>query len=408
MNSLEYLGSSFNKKTKEIDKEKIKKETYGNKSKLNIVLFGATGVGKSSLVNAVFGDDIVKSGVGEPITQFLEKIEIKSKGLTLWDTKGIEAKDYENTKELLIKDIDSGFQKAFDSNDDDEAPHVVWLCIKESSGRIEEREHDLISIAKKFGIPTIIVFTNTQFEEGEKFCEEAKNNINTQHKVFLNNRYVRVNSVTYKFRNEIVPVCGLAELLSLTEGCFSDARHNAEKQRLKKKHIEALRMAQEVNMQIKINAMVESADLKIRIATMAAAAAGTYPIPALMAAIHKKLIYMLNTDFEINNEDSYITNLNSEIIKAITAETNGNLRKSFSSIFLRSVPIVNNLMAIRLTQSLGQSYIILLTEYFDKEKGKVIFPRQDHFPLSFFKFNFEQEMKDFKAKESYKNFFNSI
>ena len=407
MNSLEYLGDSFNKKTKEFDKEKIKKENYDNKSKLNIVLFGATGVGKSSLVNAVFGDDIVKSGVGEPITQFLEKIEIKSKGLTLWDTKGIEAKDYETTKEMLIQDIEKGFEDALESNDDDKAPHVVWLCIKESSGRIEEREHDLISIAKKFGIPTIIVFTNTQFEDGDSFYKEAREHIAKQHQIFINNRYVRVNSVAYPFRNETVPVCGLTELLSLTEDCFSDAKNNAEKQRLQK-HIEALRMAQEVNMQIKINAMVESADLKIRIATMAAAAAGTYPIPALMAAIHKKLIYMLNTDFEINNEDSYITNLNSEIIKAITAETNGNLRKSFSSIFLRSVPIVNNLMAIRLTQSLGQSYIILLTEYFDKEKGKVVFPKQVHFPLALFNFSFEQKMKEFKSKEGYKNFFSSI
>ena len=117
---------------------------------------------------------------------------------------------------------------------------------------------------------------------------------------------------------------------------------------------------------------------------------------------------MLNIDFEINNEDSYIANLNSEIIKMITVESNGSLRKSFSSILLRSVPIVNNLIAIRSTQSLGQSYIILLTDYFDKEKGKVVFPKQVHFPLDLFKFNFEQEMKEFKSKEGYKNFFSSI
>ena len=407
MNSLEYLGDSFNKKTKEFDKEKIKKENYDNKSKLNIVLFGATGVGKSSLVNSVFGDNIVKSDVGEPITQFLEKIEIKSKGITLWDTKGIEAKDYKNTKELLIKDIENGFQKAFDSNDDDEAPHVVWLCIKESSKRIEDREHDLINIAKKFGIPTIITFTNTQFEDGENFFKEARENIDKQHKTFINNRYVRVNSVAYPFRNEIVPVFGLTELLSQTEACFSDARNNAEKQRLQK-HIEALRMAQEVNMQVKIEAMIESSELKIRVATLAAATVGTYPIPIFMNAIHKKLVYMLNIDFEVDNEDSYISNLNSEIIKIMTSESNRSLSKGIFSIALRSVPIANNLMAIRLTQSLGQSYIILLTEYFDKEKGKVIFPKQVHFPLALFNFSFEQKMKEFKSKEGYKNFFSSI
>jgi len=407
MNSLEYLGSSFNKKTKEFDKEKIKEETDDNKYKLNIVLFGATGVGKSSLVNAFFGDDIVEYGVGKPVTQFLEKIEIKSKGITLWDTKGIESKDYKNTKEMLIKDIENGFQKAFDSNEDDEAPHIVWLCIKESSKRIEDREHDLINIAKKFGIPIVVVFTNTQFEDGDIFFKEAKKDIDKQHKIFVNNRYVRVNSVAYPFRGEIVPYFGLEELLELTEDCFSDAKNNVEKQRLHK-HIEVLRMAQEVNMEIKIDAMIKSAELKIRVATLAAATVATYPIPALVSGIHKKLVYMLNMDFEIDNEDNYITNLNSEIIKITATKSNGNLGKGLLSIALRSVPIVSNVMAIRLTQSLGQSYMNLLIAYFDKEKGKVILPRQKYIPLSYFKFNFEEEMKEFKFKKSYKNFYNSI
>ncbi len=74
MNYEKYLGGSYNEETQEFDKEIAQEEVYNSKHKLNIVLFGATGVGKSSLVNAVFGDDIVKSGVGEPITQFLEKI----------------------------------------------------------------------------------------------------------------------------------------------------------------------------------------------------------------------------------------------------------------------------------------------------------------------------------------------
>ena len=216
MNYEKYLGGSYNEETQEFDKEIAQEEVYNSKHKLNIVLFGATGVGKSSLVNAVFGDDIVKSGVGEPITQFLEKIEIKSKGLTLWDTKGIEAKDYETTKEMLIQDIEKGFEDALESNDDDKAPHVVWLCIKESSSRIEEREHDLLNIAKKFGIPTVIVFTDTQDENGEQFFTKAKETIDSRHKGFIKDRYVRVNSVAFKFRGMSVPVSGLEKLLELT------------------------------------------------------------------------------------------------------------------------------------------------------------------------------------------------
>ncbi len=54
-------------------------------------------MGKSSLINALFGKEIAKTGVGKSITQHLEKYIDEQKGLILWDTKGIEDKDYHDT-----------------------------------------------------------------------------------------------------------------------------------------------------------------------------------------------------------------------------------------------------------------------------------------------------------------------
>ncbi|MGP2689382.1 GTPase, partial [Serratia nevei] len=93
----EFLGDSFDYSSQTFNAEKAKQEAEEKKEKFNIILFGATGVGKSSLVNAVFGEEIVKSGAGKPVTQHLEKIKVPKKGLVLWDTKGIESKDYEGT-----------------------------------------------------------------------------------------------------------------------------------------------------------------------------------------------------------------------------------------------------------------------------------------------------------------------
>ncbi|GAA8876534.1 hypothetical protein HpRW186_05620 [Helicobacter pylori] len=59
---------------------------------------GATGVGKRSLINGFFGQEVAKAGVGKSLTQHLEKYVDGEKGLILWDTKGIEAGDYQNTK----------------------------------------------------------------------------------------------------------------------------------------------------------------------------------------------------------------------------------------------------------------------------------------------------------------------
>ncbi|EQD88757.1 GTPase of unknown function family protein [Helicobacter pylori SouthAfrica50] len=96
---------------------------------------GATGVGKSSLINALFGGEIAKTGVGKPITQHLEKYIDEKKGLILWDTKGIEAADYHDTAQSVQKEMEESFEKL----DEKEAIDVAYLCVKETSGRIEER-----------------------------------------------------------------------------------------------------------------------------------------------------------------------------------------------------------------------------------------------------------------------------
>ena len=391
MSYRDYLGESFNEETNEFDKEKAKKEVYKKKSKLNIVLFGATGVGKSSLVNAVFGDDIVKAGSGEPVTQFIEKIEIPSKGLTLWDTKGIEAKDYEGTKDMLIEDIKKGFKDAFDSKNDDEAPHVAWLCIKESSKRVEDREHDLINIAKDFGIPTVIVFTDMQHENGIDFFESTKKNLDGKHEYFIKNRYVRVNSVSYQFSGMTIPTYGLEDLINRTEDCFTDGKENTKKQR--SKYLEVLRKAQEVDMEKKLNAMIESARKKVHIAS-AAATVGASPIPGsdapLIAAVQSRLIYTLNSEFEVDEDNNKAVAMITGVIGATAIAQVG---KAIVSNALKFIPGVGTLVggaisastAAILTQAVGHAYIQVLVAYFDKEAGKTILPEQTSAALAMFK-----------------------
>ncbi len=99
------LGGAFNKETGELNTDKLRehfKNLKGIKeSKMNILLMGYTGSGKSSLINALFGKEIAKAGVGKPITQHIEKYIDEQKGLILWDTKGIEDKDYHDTMQII-------------------------------------------------------------------------------------------------------------------------------------------------------------------------------------------------------------------------------------------------------------------------------------------------------------------
>ena len=50
----DFLGDSYDYNSQTFDADKAKQEAEEKKERFNIILFGATGVGKSSLVNAVF------------------------------------------------------------------------------------------------------------------------------------------------------------------------------------------------------------------------------------------------------------------------------------------------------------------------------------------------------------------
>ncbi|MBQ2431273.1 MAG: 50S ribosome-binding GTPase [Campylobacter sp.] len=44
--------------------------------KLNVLIVGKTGVGKSTLINTIFGRNVVRTGSGEPITKKIVEIKI--------------------------------------------------------------------------------------------------------------------------------------------------------------------------------------------------------------------------------------------------------------------------------------------------------------------------------------------
>ena len=101
----------YNPDTGALDSEKALQNAREKRGNLNIILMGSTGVGKSTLINAVFGKELAKSGTGQPITQNLVKYKSDKKGLVLWDTKGIEAKNYDGTHGQLKQDIEKAFDK---------------------------------------------------------------------------------------------------------------------------------------------------------------------------------------------------------------------------------------------------------------------------------------------------------
>jgi predicted GTPase len=68
----------------------------------NILIIGQTGVGKSTLINAVFRKPLAAAGTGRPVTKVIQRFEDPDVPVTLYDTKGVELGD---SKKSVIRDF---------------------------------------------------------------------------------------------------------------------------------------------------------------------------------------------------------------------------------------------------------------------------------------------------------------
>ncbi len=164
-------------------------------------------------------------------------------------------------------------------------------------------KRELLSFAKSWNIPTIVVFTNTQEKAGDAFVQETKEIIGEEwgFKGFVR-AYVRVNSVAFSFRGLKVPVEGLEELVDETKKCLSDARKN------KQNHFLSI---QKANIQKRKQAMIDESKTIIHVASGAAGAAGAaglIPIPfsdaLAIAPIQAGMIYKMNDAFGMDLDKS--------------------------------------------------------------------------------------------------------
>ncbi|WP_212856569.1 GTPase [Helicobacter pylori] len=367
-----FLGDAFTLDGKEggLNVEKMHEVIKKEKPIMNILLMGAIGVGKSSLINSLFGQEVAKAGVGKAITQHLKKYVDEEKGLILWDTKGIEAKDYQNTMESLKKEMEDSFKTL----DEKRAIDVAYLCVKETSSRVEERDKELLNLTKKWNIPTIVVFTNTQEKAGDAFVQKAKEIIGEKwgFKGFVR-AYARVNSVAFSFRGMEVPIEGLKELVDETKKCLIDAKKNKQNHFL---------LIQKANIQARKQAMIDESKTIIHVVSGVAGAAGLIPIPfsdaLAIAPIQAGMIYKMNDAFGVKMKDSIAASLITGLL-GVTAVAQ--VWRTLVSGFLKFIPVVGSVAggatAAVITEGIGFAYLKVLETCFNDEIGEVKLPAMD-------------------------------
>lgn len=126
-------------------------------SRPNLMIVGGTGVGKSSLINLIFGKSIAKVGTGQPVTQGCERYEDPKVPLVIFDTEGYEVSKGKisagNFREKIIPEIKQRKNKALN-----EQIHLIWYCLSVANHRITDFDLDnLRLITDQLDIPVAVV-----------------------------------------------------------------------------------------------------------------------------------------------------------------------------------------------------------------------------------------------------------
>lgn len=107
--------------------------------KINLLIVGATGCGKSSTINAMFGEKVAKVGIGvDPETMNIEKYTLGN--MTIWDSPGLgdgKEADVEHAKNII--------QKLEETDDKGNALIDVVLVILDGSSRDLGTSYELIN-----------------------------------------------------------------------------------------------------------------------------------------------------------------------------------------------------------------------------------------------------------------------
>lgn len=142
------------------------KEENNDLKKVNLLVVGKSGTGKSTLINTVFGEDVAQTGVGKPVTEQISLIEKDDFPVRIYDTVGFEI----GSLGFDLKDVVKSFKpnpvlqlvkkvQSTESPDDD--IHVVWYVISGSGSRIENAEISFINWMVERKIPVIVVLTKS-------------------------------------------------------------------------------------------------------------------------------------------------------------------------------------------------------------------------------------------------------
>ena len=334
--------------------EKLDKEMRGL-GKMNLIVAGKTGAGKSLLINAVFRENLAPTGSGRPVTHEIKAYESEEVPMRIFDTVGLELANRDDVMKDIESLMDGSHPEAREMRENHEAIHMIWYCINAGSHRAEDSELDLIrNICRwsKYGVPVIVVITSSFLEQDAKAIRDDIVNVVGGEKQFKG--CCLVNSKEETISGVPIPTSGLMELVEMTGRIIPPNLQRAF-----------------INAQnVSLNKKIAAAKKHIPGYVAGAVAIGAIPIPAsdapVLIAEEIAMCVHITATFGLKMDKAAIADIVYTIIGTAGVTIVG---KTVVANVLKLIPgagsiaggVISGTTAALLTAALGYTYIGVLT-----------------------------------------------
>ncbi|MCQ2975472.1 MAG: 50S ribosome-binding GTPase [Bacteroidales bacterium] len=340
----------------------------------NIMILGQTGVGKSSLINTVFGKDIATIGNTVATTRGFHKFTDKDIPVNIIDSEGYELEKAGEFKEMIEKYINVNF------DDITKQIHLAWYCINVSNSRVFQYDIDNLQFLLSKNIPTCVVLTQCDNDTPEGTYAKSLS------QVINDNFKDQISCFQVSNDNELNKSLDLEKLIN-----WSQNNLNEENLRL------GFIVAQKRNLDLK----QEKISTRIKWYGASAAGVAATPIPVSDAPLLVGLQVKMCADiFKIygldNNVSGTIKNIiGGEVVSLLGKTLAGNLLKLIPGIGSVGGALINASVASSITISMGFAISKLTKSCIEhKLTGKFI----EKLPVIFNQENLNKLINEFNSK----------
>ena len=326
----------------------------------NILISGQTGVGKSTLINAVFRVPLAEEGTGKPVTKNVQRYDVAGVPVTIYDTPGIELG---HAKKDVIREYLKTISDSRKAGPET-VIHVAWYCIDAGQTRVQDYDVEIVG-ALAAEVPVILVLTQCIDEDRAAALERTI----AAEKLPIAGSPIRTLARERRVAGHTIPPRGLEELVERTNDILPEAVRRA------------FTNAQGVVVRLKVN----QARAVIGASSVAAAGIGAVPIPvpdaAVLMPVQLGMLASINAIFGIDmGSDRAVSLIRGLVgqggVTVVGRQIAANLLK-----VIPGVSVINAAVAAALTAALGEAYIQLCSEMLRRQAAGKPMPEPDMLPF---------------------------